>query len=83
MGNPIPYWNYRVIRYKDVLTGIRHEVREVYYDENGPTTWSMVPAVVVGEGVDDLAWTLDRMSAAFRKPVLEEQGDRLVEVSEE
>ena len=71
-------WNYRVIRTPQE-DGCSYAIHEVHYNSpNGRINgWSADPAVVAG---DDLEWVLDRMRECLSKPVLEERGNKLLEV---
>lgn len=78
-------WNYRVMRHEhlDEATGEKEEsfaLHEVYYeskDVNDLTVsatdvgYTSEPIQVVGESVEDLRETLQRMLAALDKPVID------------
>jgi hypothetical protein len=71
-------WNYRVVHKKgtSVLTGPWETwgIHEAYYNQPGDETPRGVteePVDVFGHDLDDLRWTLQEMTKALDKPVLE------------
>ncbi len=65
-------WNYRIVRYRDPEsdTGIRYEVKEVYYDGQREP-WAYCDASLVGDSIDELRKTLDQITTAMDKPILD------------
>lgn len=62
-------WNFRVIHFdgEENCFGIC----EVFYDDEKITGWSDA-VEVVGDDVEELRWTLDKMREALSRPVLKE-----------
>lgn len=82
-----PYWNYRVIRSRSAHSGEEREYRvhECWYDRGQrpnelPDLWTEEPADVSGVDLDELRWSLERMVAALKWPILFEQDGQLREV---
>lgn len=71
-------WNYRVIR--TVHQGCPwYDIHEVHYDTDfAPKMFTVNPASVSGETVDDVRWVLQSMLEALDKEVLEERDNKLV-----
>ena len=78
------HWNHRVIRTpynigeKDPY--YTYGIHEVYYDEDGPFSWTVEPIKFTGDSVEDIKWSLEKMLECLSKPVLQADGDKLVEV---
>lgn len=65
-------WNHRVIKKveKDD-TQVWYGIHEVYYDKDGNVDgYTMEPRRLLGENIDELRWTLEKMIEALEKPVL-------------
>ncbi|MGZ5802337.1 MAG: hypothetical protein ACXWJZ_17115 [Burkholderiaceae bacterium] len=67
-------WNYRVMELIDVDGEPYHEIREVYYDDDGNPNGYVDHAADLSsvEGIAGLAWVLVRMREALEKPILRE-----------
>lgn len=79
------YWNYRVIRTSfnigESSPFFEYHIHEVYYDGNDkPTSWTKDPIGPSGDTLEGLEWDVKSLQEAFTKPVLEIQGNKLVEV---
>jgi len=61
-------WNYRIVRSFGGSLGIH----EVYYDEEGPRTWTENPMTLYGETLDELKEDFMMMAQALLKPILRE-----------
>ena len=67
-------WNHRVVRQRkgdETWLGIH----EAFYGDDGKLSWTENPVDVVGETVDDLRWTLERMLAALDEPIINEDAE--------
>lgn len=64
-------WNYRIQAHKEEA-GMVFQMHEVYYeiDNKTPTGYTENPAIVIGDDMTDISWTLVEMRAALMKPVL-------------
>jgi hypothetical protein len=61
-------WNYRVIRSVDRDGTEMYAIHEMYYGPpDGPTA---DPVPVLGESLDDLRGTLEKMAKALYEPIL-------------
>ena len=58
-------WNNRIVLYNGVF-----QVREVHYEDGKPTGHGQ--PFLLGDSVDDLRETYERMQEAFKSPVLRE-----------
>jgi hypothetical protein len=68
-------WNYRVIRRPDGLG-----IHEVYYSEDGrPISWTQDTVEPYGDSPEELRADLEHMLRALDKPILVEDGARLVQ----
>ncbi len=68
------HWNHRVMRHVDKKNGgVYFAIHETYYGVEGESgdIWTEQPVAVIGESVDGLRQTLERMLKALDKPVLE------------
>jgi hypothetical protein len=75
-------WNYRVIRGKDG-DEFYYAIHECFYDKKEdtiPHSWAETPEAAIGETREELIKDLVLMIKAVTKPVLEIQGEKLVEV---
>lgn len=68
-------WNFRVMELIDSDGEPYHEIREIYYDENGKLNGYVDHAAEISSvgGLAGLAWVLDRMREALEKPVVRER----------
>ena len=69
-------WNHRVMHSKDEKHGEdSFTIREVFYDDDGKTItgWTQEAIEPMGETLDGLKLTLNRMLEACALPVLEEK----------
>ena len=77
-------WNYRIVKSKwklKKLKGINYSIREVYYNEKGkPVSWSAEPQTLCSESIGDLVSDIISIGLSFGRTVLEERGNKLVEV---
>ena len=67
-------WNYRVMRHEikgSNPTEYWFGIHEVYTDANGKESWTEDNVTPLGETLDGLRWTLERMLDATRKTVVE------------
>ena len=69
---PIMTWNYRVVRFEDVVGDDEwYEIKEVFYDTTGkPVGYS--DAVCGSDTYDGLFKCMGMMQSAHAKPVLDE-----------
>lgn len=67
-------WNYRVIKFSNRESDGEHwyEIREVYYTDEKPTSYTAEAEGVGSDDIDGLKWELERMREALGKPVLDE-----------
>jgi len=64
-------WNHRVVR--SIEDGEEWlGIHEAFYDIDGGTVWTESPVGVIGESIDELRETLERMLASLDKSVLGE-----------
>ena len=63
-------WNFRVVK-----TDGLYSIHDVYYDENLEIMNVGRESPVVGEDIEDLKWTLQKMLEACDKPVIGEEHD--------
>lgn len=64
-------WNYRLMVQPDGSGGMRFEIHEVYYNEEGkPGSYATLPADVSGSGIVDIMFGLNEMNDAINKPIL-------------
>lgn len=79
-------WQYRVIKTKKIwndYTEDHYQIHEVYYNSDGSIdTWSVDPCTPFGETAAELNDDLNMFIRATVLPVLEENGNTLVEVKE-
>jgi hypothetical protein len=66
-------WNHRVVRATNSFGDVWFAIHEAHYrsSDTVPDMVSSDPLPVVGETIDDLRWTLERMLAALDLPVIE------------
>lgn len=62
------HWNHRVYKYEDGSLGI-HEA--YFYDNEEPSSHTVDPIPVIGDDIEELRVTLERMLRALEKPILE------------
>jgi hypothetical protein len=61
------YWNYRVARKDNELA-----IYSIYYDENGKIVGcSEQPAIVTGEGIEEIETNLQLMMEATKKEIVD------------
>lgn len=73
------HWNHRVIRATDPTGETYYTVHECFYRKDGdkiPYLWTEGPARPIGESVEDLRWSLEKMAASLSHPILEERGKK-------
>lgn len=80
-------WNYRIIKSKwniKKMSGDEYSIRSVYYDKKGkPTSWQGEPQYLCSETMEGLMGDLILIRQAFKRPILEEHLNTLVEVKDE
>lgn len=65
-------WNHRIIKHVQPNGEPYLAIHEVIYDKVGnPTSYTLEPTPVIGEGVENLIWTLNRMRACLKDPILD------------
>ena len=68
-------WNYRVVKKVTKIplgeTDIRYEIHDVYLDESLDIVNIGRISFPMGDDVESLQWSLERMMEACKKPVLE------------
>jgi len=74
------HWNHRVVRRTDKTTGeVYLAIHECYYDhdteDTGKMGWTEEPVNVMGETLEELESTLDRMKRALVKPIIDDDDD--------
>ena len=77
MINKKEYCNYRVVVEKEVNGEDYYSVREVYYEDDKPTSWTAAHQYPGGETLEELVDDIELMRKSFNKPVLREVGDEL------
>lgn len=81
-------WNYRVLRrtWPAVDFGVSvttYTIHEIYYDASGNiSSWTVNPIEPIGETIDELQHDINHIIRATVLPVLEENGNTLVEIKE-
>lgn len=83
-------WNNRIVKSKFVTTDDGKElespefhfsIREVYYDEKGePEGWTGDSISLIGDNAEELKSKYEFIAEAFKAPILEQVGDKLVEI---
>ena len=74
-------WNYRIVKKKLNEEEDTFDVCEVYYDEKGnPISYADGKNVLSQDSYDDLLWSYKEIKKAYNAPVLEDVGDKLVEL---
>ncbi len=69
-------WNHRVVKRIEKRDAVPDEVmyyiHEAYYPERGakPDSITVDPIVICGEDIESIRWTLEKISIALTKPVL-------------
>ncbi len=62
------HWNHRVYKRLDKASGdYYYTIREVFYSENGEIEVYTEPTTPLGEDLDGLRWTLEKMLKALNK----------------
>lgn len=74
-ATPESGWNYRVTRTK-VHGEYVFEIREVYYTNGQPHSWSCDAIAPYGESHYELAGDLAKMQRAVSEPILDLTGDK-------
>ena len=69
-------WEYRVIKYVTTIPlgdrDITYAIHSVYYDENSDiVNISERPQYPMSDDLDGLKWTLEKMTEACNKPVID------------
>ena len=68
-------WNYRVVKKVTKIplgeTDIRYEIHDVYLDESLDIVNIGRISFPMGDDVESLQWSLERMMEACKKPVIE------------
>jgi hypothetical protein len=68
-------WNYRVVKKVTKIplgeTDITYEIHDVYYDENLDIVNIGRVSFPMGDDVESLQWSLERMMEACKKPVID------------
>ncbi|NDC95173.1 hypothetical protein EB118_07845 [bacterium] len=68
-------WNYRVVKKVTKIplgeTDITYEIHDVYYDENLDIVNIGRLSFPMGDDVESLQWSLERMMEACKKPVID------------
>ena len=69
-------WNYRIVKrihhhkyFHEPET--LYEIREVYYDENGDISHIAEMPDVIGNSIEELKWTLHKMTESCDKSVID------------
>ena len=79
-------WNYRIVKQTGIIadrTWVHYYIKEVYYNKKGKINgWTEKFAYPGGQTPEEVIGDLELMKEAFNKPVLEEVGDKLVEIKE-
>jgi hypothetical protein len=68
--DPDRHYNYRVIALKESQASVIFRIHEVYYDKGMPKSYSLTAAKTEGHNKSDLRWELEKMTLAFKDPVL-------------
>jgi hypothetical protein len=66
-------WNHRVIKEGDEADSW-YAIHEVYYDRDSKDLvqgWTENPVRVIGDSLEDLRWTLEKMLESLDKPVID------------
>ena len=64
-------WNHRVLAELQPNGEVYLQIYEVYYDENNmPNSYTNTPVSIGSEDLKGLSWTLNKMKACLKKPVL-------------
>lgn len=75
-------WNYRIVRKKLNEEEYTYDVCEVYYDKQSkPVAYALGKNVLSQDSFEDLEWAYKEIEKAYKKPVLEDVGNKLVELS--
>ena len=74
------HWNHRVVRKVNKTTGETwFAIHECFYDhdteDTGKMGWTVEPVAVIGESIDELSSTLDRMKRALEKPAIHDNDE--------
>lgn len=69
-------WNYRVTKRIHNHKYLHepetlYEIREVFYDENGDISGMAETPDVIGSSVEELKWTLQKMTECCDKPIID------------
>ena len=80
------FWNNRVIFHKEENPAHSYyAIHECFYDDGElvPHSWTENPIAIIGDNIEEIRETLDRMIRATERPILTEQdGNKLVEICE-
>ena len=66
-------WNHRIFKEGEV-----YSIREAYYEDGKVVSWTEAEPVT-GEDVEDLKKYYEYMSEAFKGPVIEVDGDNILD----
>lgn len=68
-------WNYRVVKKTTKIplgeTDITYEIHDVYYDENLDIVNIGRVSFPMGDDIESLQWSLERMMEACKKPIID------------
>ena len=70
-------WNHRVIK-KGNEAYSWYAIHEVYYDRDSKDLvqgWTENPVPVIGDSLEDLRWTLERMLESLDKPIIDDTNE--------
>lgn len=73
-------WEYRVVKHTCEDDGYTHFAIYEVYSNGGKLSWTVDRKTPCGDSLDELKADLKMMLKACDRPVLELQGDKLVEV---
>lgn len=63
-------WNYRLMAHESD-NDFHIEIHEVYYDEKDkPISYTEKGRSVIGDDLESIKWTLDKMKESLNKPIL-------------
>lgn len=62
-------WNHRILAH-ETNGEVWFQMHEVYYADDVATSYTAQPSTVGSDGLPGIRWTLNKMRAAWKKPVL-------------
>lgn len=75
-------WNYRIVKQKCNEEENSFDVCEVYYNEEGnPTSYMPYKNVLSQDNFEDLSSSYQKIAKAYQAPVLEDIGEKLIELT--